>query len=44
MLSPRLFFSPEIMVGYPITKITKVDSDWKVMSIRITAGIKYVAF
>lgn len=44
MLSPRLFFSPEIMVGYPITKITKVDSDWKVMSVRISAGIKYVAF
>ncbi|GEM_PF-1278822 len=51
MLAPRLFLSPEIMVSYPITRIAKATKyttrevvDWKVMTVRISVGIKYEAF
>jgi hypothetical protein len=53
ILRPRWYLSPEIRVGYPLTKITNTITDraldidipnWKVMSIQISIGLKYEAF
>lgn len=51
MIGPRLFLSPEFQFAYPITKINKgaylsgaPDGNWKVVTARLSVGLKYVAF
>jgi hypothetical protein len=53
IVKPRWYVSPEIKVGYPLTKVTTTIrdgnqditiDDWKTMSVQITVGLKYEAF
>ncbi len=53
IIRPRWYVSPEIRVGYPLTKITDTINDrnksipiddWKVMSVQLSIGLKYEAF
>lgn len=50
MLGPRLFLSPEFQVAFPITKVGKpgsvndVNDNWRVATVRLSVGLKYVAF
>lgn len=53
IVRPRWYISPEIRVGYPLTKITETINDrgksipiedWKVMSVQLSIGLKYEAF
>jgi hypothetical protein len=53
IVRPRWYLSPELRLGFPLSKITNTITDrninidipnWKVMSVQISIGLKYEAF
>ena len=53
IVRPRWFVTPEIRVGYPLSKVTATVTDrgkvidipdWKVLSVQLSVGLKYEAF